>query len=170
MSKIKKPKVPSSYATFHDLAKAWQLRADAYRFNQDHPGANALDSCVQELSAMAGIDLVRPTMIAYAWKDLTGTGGIKMELSFHRPVHISWDGITVLHGPAIPEYDLVTGANIKPTDTRRLGAILELVEDWKGLRTHWNSLKTEEGSAKALALTEAIDNVEKVFITIKDSK
>ena len=169
MSKIKKLKTPTAYATFHDLAKAWQLRADTLRFGAEHAAANNVEACAQELAGMAGINLVRPTMIAYVWKDLVGIGGrIEMQVGFHRPIHIPVEAITVLRGPPIPEQDFVTGANIDPTDTRRLSAILDLVKDWKGLRSHWNGLKTEEGAAKALAITEAIDNVEKVIITIKD--
>lgn len=170
MSKIKKPKPVTAYATFHDLTKAWQLRADTLRFGGEHAAANHVESCAFEVAGMAGVDLIRPSMIAYAWKDLSTHGSINMQVGFQRPMCIPPDAITVLRGPSIPEQDMVTGANIKPVDTRRLGAILGLVDDWKGLRSHWNGLKTEEGSAKALAITEAIDNVEKVFITIKDSK
>lgn len=169
MSKIKKPKPVTSYNTFHDLTKAWQLRADTLRFGAEHAAANHVESCALELSAMAGIDMVRPVMIAYAWKDLKGIGGkIVMEVGFQRPVHIPADAITVLHGPAIPEHDMVTGASIKPVDTLRLAAILAELEDWKKLKAHFLTLKDEQSVGKAYGISVAIDALEKILLRIKD--
>jgi hypothetical protein len=169
MSKIKKPKPATSYTTFHALARAWQLRADNLRFAAEHSAANNVESCALEMSAMAGIDLVRPTMIAYAWKDLQGIGGkIVMQVGFQRPTHVPVDAVTVLRGPPIPEQDMVTGASIKPVDTLRVGAILDDLEDWKKLKAHFLTLKDDQSIGKAYGISVAIDAVMKTLTKIPD--
>jgi hypothetical protein len=174
MSKIKKPKrerPTTTYATFRDLSNAWRLRADAYRFGEEHAAANVLEGCALEMEAMAGVDMIRPTLIAYAWKDIQGIGGkIGMEVSFTRPFGIPTDAITVLHGPAIPEQDMVTGANLKSTDQLRLEAILEELKSWKGLKDHFLGQKTIQGNGSGYGISVAIDAVDKILAKYPDSK
>lgn len=171
MSKIKKPKrerPTTTYATFRDLSKAWRLRADAYRFGDENAAANALEGCALEMEAMAGIDMIRPTLIAYAWKDIQGIGGkIGMEVSFTRPFGIPTDAITVLHGPAIREQDLVTGADIKSEDQVRMEAVLEQLKSWKTLKEHFMSQKTIQGTGSAYGISVAIDALDKLFPELK---